>query len=183
MPPYFFLMSFFIETLIEYPNGGKIDVYSIVDRTADDYDKIYACCNFFALQGAYTLILPRFDVTIPNPDYHKIFSFLKGTPYWGRCPDFLVYSAEHKNGVWYEHEGYEEGKDLSDKKKRVLTFGNMIHRGMLQSERIIVEDCKIGRFYAKRNIFNRVHREKQNITEVYIRTDEGLEPLYIKGEG
>jgi hypothetical protein len=79
-------------------------------------------------------------------------------------------------------EPYDVKKDLSDKKKRVLTFGNMIHRGMQQSERIIVEDCKIGRFYAKRNIYNRVHRDKQNIKEVYIRTETGLELLYSCAE-
>ena len=102
------------------------------------------------------------------------------------CPDFCVYSAQHKDGVclhfaqhkWYEHEGYDTKKDLSDKNKRVLTFGNMIHRGMLQSERIIVEDCGVSLRYAKRNIFNRIHFEKQNFSEVYIRTTNSLLLVY-----
>jgi hypothetical protein len=166
-----------ITTLKEYENGGKIDVYEIVDRTAADYEEIYASCNFFALQGAYVLILPRFDVTVSNPDYRKIYAFLKDTPYWGKCPDFLV------NGVWYEHEGYEKGKDLSDRQKRADTFCKMMTRGVKQSDRIIIEDCEVGRRWAKKVIFKRVHFEKQNIEEVYIRTDAGLELLYKKGAG
>ena len=169
-------MTLFIETLIVYPNGGKIDVYSIVDRMAADYDKIYACCDFFALQGAYTLIMPRFDVTIANPDYHKIYAFLKGTPFWGRCPDFLV------NGVWYEHEGYDKTKDLSNLHKRADTFSKMMNRGLKQSDRVIVEDCGVTPNYIRRNIYNRVCSEKQNITEVYIRTTDSLELLYTCAE-
>jgi len=165
-----------IITLKKYDNGGKIDVYQMVDQTTSDFKKVFACCEYFARQGKHVIITPRFGDTVGNPDYVLIYASLKGTPYWGKCPDFCV------DGVWYEHEGYEVTKDLSDKKKRVLTFGNMIHRGMLQSDRIIVEDCRIGRFYAKRNIYNRVHREKQNIKEVYIRTKIGLEPVY-QGRG
>jgi len=169
-----------IITFKEYENGGKIDVYQIVDQTTSDFKRVYACCEYFARQGKHVIITPSFSGDVfRNPNYLFIYASLMGTPYWGKCPDFCV------DGVWYEHEGFDVKKDLSDKKKRVLTFGNMIHRGMLQSERIIIEDCKIGRFYAKRNIFNRVHKEKQNIKEVYIRTDEGLELLYIcrKEEG
>ena len=83
------------------------------------------------------------------------------------------------DGVWYEHEGYDVEKDLTDKNKRVLTFGNMIHRGMLQSERIIVEDCGVTERYIRRNIYNRIHCEKQNIKEVYMRVADGLKILYF----
>ena len=99
-----------------------------------------------------------------------------GTPYWGKCPDFLV------DGVWYEHEGYDVKKDLSDKNKRVLTFGNMLNRGLKQSDRVIIEDCHIARRWAKKNIYKRVYFENQNIVEVYIRTDNGLETLYTRAE-
>jgi len=54
----------------------------------------------------------------------------------------------------------------------------MITRDIRQSERIIIEDCQAGRRWARKNIFNRVHYEKQNIKEIYIRTDAGLERLY-----
>jgi hypothetical protein len=94
------------ETLKEYPNGGKIEVYRLVDKTAGDYGKVLACCDYFAQQGAKTLITPAFIVdTVGNPLYEAIYASLKGTPYWGRCPDFNV------DGLWYEHEGYDETKD------------------------------------------------------------------------
>ena len=163
-----------IETLIEYDNGGKIEAYEMVDKSASDYQKIYTCCDFFAKQGEKTLIAPQFEDTIGNSVYERIFHALKGTPYWGKCPDFSV------NGIWYEHEGYDLKKDLSDPAKRADTFSLMMKRGVKQSDRIIVEECNVGRFYAKRTIYNRIHFEHQNINEVYIRTDEGLELLYKK---
>jgi len=164
-----------IDTIIEYPSGGKIDVYRTVDREASDYGNVFACCEYFAMRGAHVVIYPSFQVeTVGNPVYEEIFASLKGTPYWGKCPDFTV------DGVWYEHEGYDRQKELSDPKKRKLTYFNMLTRGFRQSERIIIEDCLVGRRYAKRAIFNRIHYEKQNISEVYIMTDTGLEILYKK---
>ena len=95
----------------------------------------------------------------------------------GKCPDFCV------NGLWYEHEGYDKSKDLSNQKKRLHTFCNMLGRGIKQSDRVIVEDTKVSLFSAKRIIYNRVHLEKQNIREIYIKTVTGLELLYKKEEG
>jgi hypothetical protein len=108
-----------------------------------DFDKIYACCEHFAKQGAKTLITPRFGETIGNPMYHAIYASLFDTPFWGRCPDFSV------NGVWYEHEGYDVSKDFSvhpkKKENKENTFSKMLNRGVKQSDRIIVEDCGVGR--------------------------------------
>ena len=146
-----------IETIIEYPNGGKIDVYAMVDTSASDYKNVLACCDYFAKQGANAIIYPRFVDTIGNPIYEAIFSSLKGTQYWGKCPDFTV------NGIWYEHEGYDTNKDLSDPKKSRLTFSNMINRGIKQSERIIVEECYVTRRFARRIIYDRINIEHQKI--------------------
>ena len=123
------------EIIREYPNGGKIQVHPLVDKSAADFEKIIACCEHFARQGAKTLITPRFSETLTNPDYVLIYASLKDTPYWGKCPDFSV------DGVWYEHEGYDETKDLADNKKRVATFCKMLTRGVKQSDKIILEDC------------------------------------------
>ena len=161
-----------IQTLIEYPNGGKIEVYTLVDQSASDFKKIYACCDYFAKQGAKAVITPHFDETVGNPNYILIYASLLGTPYWGRCPDFRV------DGVWYEHEGFDTEKDLTDLKKRADTFSKMMTRGVKQSDRIILEDCKVGRNYARRTIYRRVQYEKQNIKKVYIRTEAGLELVY-----
>ena len=163
-----------IKTIAEYENGGKIDVYAMVDTSANDYKNVFACCDYFAQQGAHVIITPRFGETIGNPDYQTIYASLKNTQYWGRCPDFSV------NGVWYEHEGYDESKDLSNLKKKASTFSKMISRGLKQSNRIIVEDCGAGHSYASRNIYNRVQLERQNIEEIYLKTSDGLSLLYKK---
>jgi len=163
-----------INTHKEYSNGGKIDVYQIVDTLSSDFKKVFACCDFFAAQGNKTLIPPHFEDTIGNPLYEEIFHSLKDSQYWGKCPDFSV------NGIWYEHEGFDINKDLSDPAKRADTFSLMMRRGIKQSDKIIVEECNVGRFYAKRSIYNRIHFEHQKINEVYIRTEDGLELLYKK---
>ena len=163
-----------LKTLIQYPNGGEIDIYAMVNTSASDYKNVLACCEYFAMQGAYVIIYPRFVDTIGNLIYEKIFASLKGTQYWGKCPDFTI------NGAWYEHEGYDTAKDLSDPLKRASTFNKMMTRGVKQSDRIIVEECFVGRNYAKRNIFKRIHLEKQKISEVYIRAENGFELLYKK---
>jgi hypothetical protein len=164
----------------EYEYGGKIEVYEQVDQTTDDFARIYACCDYFAKQGAKTLIYPHFARTIGNPIYHEIFASLVNTRYWGRCPDFTVsgvclHFAQHK---WFEHEGYDDTKDLTDREKRGATFCAMVRRGIRQSDRLVVEDCGFGRFYAKRTTYKRVHFQRQNISEVFVRTAEGLELLY-----
>ena len=165
-----------IETHTKYLNGGKIEIFSLVNREANDFDNVLACCKYFALQGAHVIIYPRFVDTIGNPAYENMFASLKNTPYWGKCPDFTV------DGVWYEHEGFDPDKDLSDPHKKKLTFSNMLNRGMKQSDKIIVENCGVGRVYAKRSIYNRIHFENQNINEVYVRTNAGLELLHKKQE-
>jgi hypothetical protein len=166
-----------IITLKEYEYGGKIEVYQMIDQSTDDFKRISACCDYFAKQGAKTLIYPHFTETITNADYVSIFASLRHTQYWGKCPDFTV------NGVWYEHEGYDTSKDLTNPGKRSDTFSWMMRRGVKQSDRIIVEDCGFGRRWAKKNIYNRIYIENQNIVEVYVRTDNGLEVLYKKEAG
>ena len=168
--------SFLTIILKEFENGGRIEVYQQIDKTTSDFKKIYACCYYFAKQGKKVLITPAFLVdTIGNPEYEAIYASLRGTPYWGKCPDFCV------DGVWYEHEGYEEHKDFSSHpKKRANTFSKMIQRGIKQSDRLIVEDCGVAHRWARKTIYNRVHFERQIISEVYVRTTEGLELLYKK---
>ena len=163
-----------IDTLIEYDNGGKIEAYQMVDKSTNDFMKVFACCDFFARKGAKTLITPRFSETVGNPDYAIIYASLRDTQYWGKCPDFCV------DGVWYEHEGYDVTKNLSNLHKRADTFSKMMNRGLKQSDRIIIEDCGVTQNYIRRNLYNRIHYEKQNISAVYVRTPESLELIYKK---
>ena len=166
-----------ITTLKEYENGGKIDVYDLVNQNASDFDNVFACCEYFAQQGKYVLITPSFSGDVfRNPDYLLIYASLMGTPYWGKCPDFLV------DGVWYEHEGYDEEKDLSNGKKGVSTLCKMLTRGLKQSSRVVLEDCGVTIRYIKRNVHNRIHRYKQKIDEVYLRTSAGLKLIYTCAE-
>ncbi|MDR2911342.1 MAG: hypothetical protein LBV47_08305, partial [Bacteroidales bacterium] len=164
-------------TIREYENGGKIQQYQAVDTSAGDYPKVFACCDYFARRGAQVQITPRFNATTVNVEYAEVYASLKNTHFWGRCPDFNV------NGLWYEHEGYEETKDFSDPHKRANTFSWMLNRGLKQSDRVIVDDCGVGRRWARKTIYNRICFEHQNITEVYIRTAEGLELLYKREAG
>ena len=163
-----------IDILKTYENGGKIEVYQMVNRLAVDYDKIYSCCEYFAEQGNNVIITPFFKKTVGIPLSEQIYASLKDTPFWGKCPDFKV------NNIWYEHEGFDKTKDLDDPQKKSDKFCLMMKRGIKQSDRIVVEDTGIGRSWARRIIYNRVWFEKQNISEVYIRTDNGLELLFKK---
>jgi hypothetical protein len=162
------------KTLIEYENGGRIEVYPQVDASANDYENILACCDYFAKQGAKTVITPHFSETVGNPIYHIIYASLEGTKFWGRCPDFNV------GGLWYEHEGYDKNKDLSNLHTRADTFSKMMNRGLKQSDRLILEDCGVTHNYVMRNLYNRIHFNHQDIIEVFFRTSDGLKLLYKK---
>jgi len=162
-----------IVPLLQLPNGGKVEMYSIVNRAASDFQNVFDCCRLFAEMGKKTLITPAFLVeTIGNPLYEEIYATLRGTQYWGKCPDFNV------DGLWYEHEGFDRNKDLSDPNKRADTFSLMMRRGLKQSDRVVLEDCGAGHPYMKRNIYRRIQFEHQHISEVIIKTVNGFETVY-----
>lgn len=147
-----------------YANGGRVVVYNEVDRSTADFRRILACAQFFARQGRVVVMPPKVDVPYKNPAYDKIYGTLKGTPYYGKCPDLCV------DGVWYEHEGYVHDNPKSN-------FANMCKRGLRQSDRIIVEDCGLTDGYMKRNILVRIH-EGQCIMEFWVKDKTGLRLLY-----
>ena len=146
------------EVLKEYQNGGLIEVYKDVERTASDYKRIYECCNFFAKQGEKTVITP--SIHYKDPLYKAIYRELIGTKYERKCPDFKV------GDNFYEHEGFDSNKNTNP----IRTFGNMISRGIIQSDRIVIEDCGVGRVWAQRNIYGRVENGG-DIKEVWIFED------------
>jgi len=135
-----------------YKNNGTIKVYESVDRKADDYNKILACCKFFAKQGKHTVILPT--VHKDDPLYKVIYKDLMGTVYEKKCPDFMV------DGKFYELEGFTGTKPKK-------AFLNMISRGCLQSDCLVIEDCGVSRRWARRNIDERV-KQSAKISEVWI---------------
>ncbi|RAZ93568.1 hypothetical protein DK853_39605, partial [Klebsiella oxytoca] len=74
----------------------------------------------FAADGAEVVLTPK--MTRPAKfDYDCIYGALRGTPYYGKCPDLRI------DGKWYEHEGF-----VSDNPKRA--FSNMVNHGMKQAE-------------------------------------------------
>ena len=108
---------------------------------------------------------PKLDVPYKNPAYEKIFGSLRGTPYYGKCPDLLV------DGVWYEHEGFASVNPKSN-------FSNMLHRGLSQSERIIIEKCSLSERIMRKSIRDRL-ASGVRIKEIWIR-DEGVLTLFFK---
>ena len=88
------------EVVSMYENGGSLTVYNSIDRTTGDFRRIRCCAEFFAMQGKTVVMTPKLSVPYKDPAYEMIYGTLKGTPYYGKCPDLLV------NGIWYEHEGF-----------------------------------------------------------------------------
>ena len=154
-----------------YKNVGKgrVGIYHKVNKKANDFDNVKICCEFFAKQGADTRIFPKFDSTKDNNDeYRLLFAKLKGTPYWGKCPDLMV------NNIFYEHEGFTT-------KNPKNAFSNMIYRGQKQSSFLIIEDSGMTDRWMKHNIHGRV-KDGQKIDEVWIRRGNKLDLLYKKTE-
>ena len=63
-----------IETAVEYENGGRIDVYRMVDKSAGDFKNVFACCDYFARQGKRAVIMPK--VHYKDSLYKEIYSQL-----------------------------------------------------------------------------------------------------------
>ena len=153
------------EILEKYPNGGSVVVYNAVDRYTEDFQRILSCAQFFAKQGKEVILPPKVDVPYKNTAYDKIFSSLKGTSYYGKCPDMCV------EGVWYEHEGYK-----TDNQKHALK--NMLKHGLLQSDRIVIEDVCLTERYILDRIKGKVHEGKL-VSEVWIRKGRELVLVYV----
>lgn len=154
--------------LEQYPNGGCVVVFNSIDRETDDFQRILSCAKHFAKQGKLSIMTPKLDVPYKNPAYDKIYGSLKGTPYYGKCPDLCV------DGIWYEHEGFT---GCFAKK----SFRNMCNHGSKQSAKIIVDYCGLTDGYMLRSIASRI-AVGVDIQEVWVRYDDELRLLY-KTEG
>jgi hypothetical protein len=157
------------EVMETFPNGGRVVVYNAIDRTTEDFRRILSCAIFFAKQGKQVVMPPKLDVPFKNPAYEKIFGSLRGTPYYGKCPDLLV------DGVWYEHEGFASVNPKSN-------FSNMLHRGLSQSERIIIEKCSLSERIMRKSIRDRL-ASGMRIKEIWIRDEGGVTLFFKNTEG
>lgn len=151
--------------LAMYENDGSLTVYNSIDRTTGDFHRIRCCAEFFAKQGKTVIMTPKLNVTYKNPAYDMIYGTLKGTPYYGKCPDLLI------DEVWYEHEGFS-----GENPKR--SFRNMCYHGLKQCDRLILEDCGLTFGFMYRSLLGRIDR-KEKIKEVWIHTEQEMQLLYI----
>jgi hypothetical protein len=147
-----------------FPNGGRVVVYNAIDRTTEDFRRILSCAKHFAKQGKQVVMPPKLDVPYKNPAYDRIFGSLRGTIYYGKCPDLQV------DGVWYEHEGF-----LGEKPKR--SFRNMCYHGFRQCDRLILENCGLTFGFMYRSLLGRIARGEK-IKEVWVRSENDMQLLY-----
>jgi hypothetical protein len=90
-----------------------------------------------------------------------------GTVYEGKCPDLNI------NGLWYEHEGF-----VSKKPKNA--FRNMMVDGLVQSNRIIIDEPDLTERYMLRGIVGRITANGTDIKEVWLRKADGEIKLLFK---
>ena len=123
----------------------------------------------FAKDGASVVLTPK--MTRPARfEYDCVYGSLKGTPYYGKCPDLRI------GEYWYEHEGF-----VTDNPKRA--FSNMVNHGLKQSDRIIIDRPNLTERFMVRSILNRV-RQGISVEEVWLRDADGnLALLYKKTDG
>ncbi len=100
--------------------------------------------------------------------YDCIYGDLKGTKFYGKCPDMRI------NGVWYEHEGIVTGWGKH-------AFSNMLNRGLKQSNHLVIDDCGLTDRWMKKSLYNRI-QQGQDIKEVWVRAVDGIRLLYKKQE-
>ena len=157
------------EVVKTFKNGGVVEAYTNIDKTTDDYRRIEKTAMSFAKEGKKVVITPKFDSPQNCPDYDAIYGSLKGTDYYGKCPDFKV------GEIWYEHEGFTGNKPKN-------SFRNMCNHGFKQSDRIVIEDCGLTDGYMLRSIAGQI-KSGTIISEVIVHSKNGNRILYKKTEG
>ena len=163
------LKECFVKRVEIIPNGkGVIKISRLIDKNSSDYKKLYQIAEHFSKDGVTVELTPKMSGRAPFL-YDCIYGDLKGTKFYGKCPDMRI------NGVWYEHEGVTTGRG-----KRA--FSNMMRRGLEQSDRIIIDDCGLSDAYIKKSIWRRVAKYGQQIEEVWIRDDHGIRMLYKRSK-
>ena len=142
----------------KFKNGGNIEIVEKY-RKKDDHKDLLSISRFFAKNGDSVKITT--DIHFKDNRYMEVFGAIIGTKYERKCPDLII------NGKFYEYENYTP----PFKREKI---SNMLSRGVKQSSRIIINNNKgASHRIIRRNIYNRVVIEKQDIDEVWI---------YEKGE-
>ena len=109
-------------------------------------------------------------------DYDYFYAPLKGTKFYGKCPDIRVKDKKGKI-LWYEHEGFTSANPKN-------AFRNMLNDGLKQSERLIIDSPNLTDRYMIHSINKRVLIDRQQISEIWIREIDGsIRLLYKKTDG
>ena len=149
-------------------NGkGIIKINRLVDENGSDFKKLYQIAEEFSKDGATVEMTPK--MSRPKKfNYDCIYGSLKGTEFYGKCPDLRV------DNIWYEHEGVSTGTG-----KRA--FSNMMKRGLEQSDRLIIDECGLSDRWMRRSAVNRV-QQGSPLKELWVRGSGGLRCIYKKQE-
>lgn len=68
---------------------GSIEISHLVDRNDSDFSRLMQVAEFFAKDGASVVLSPK--MTRPAKfDYDCVYGSLKGTPFYGKCPDLKI---------------------------------------------------------------------------------------------
>lgn len=92
-----------------------------------------------------------------------------GTKYYGKCPDLCI------NGIFYEHEGYIVNNPKAN-------FSNILHSGLKQSNRIIIEKCGLSERIMKKSIRDRI-KAGVPIEEIWVHEESQVVLLFKNTEG
>lgn len=147
-----------------FEGAGQIYQMKGVDRNKTDYKPILTVATLFAREGHEVRILS--DCHYKSPEYNFVFGNLFGTKYERKCPDLLI------DGQFYEYEGFE--KPWNRRKIK-----NMLAHGLMQSNRIIIDNTKGASDRIIRKAIMARLRIGTNIDEVWL-YEKGQKRLFFK---
>ena len=110
--------------------GGRMLIdtsFAKEEKHKPDYFKVRKIGDSFARQG-HEVQMPNVH-HVKSDEYSMIFGSLRGTRYWGKCPDLMV------DGKPYEFESY-----IRPWTKRKV--GRMIKHGLKQAPNVIIDNTK-----------------------------------------
>lgn len=161
-----------VEVLYEY-NGHTLTRHVDVETDKHDYQNVVDVCKTFVRQGKSCIMTPKLNGVEKNPNYPAIYGDLIGTEFEKSCPDIRI--GEH----WYEHEGYDVLREGQNKDK----FSSLLSRGLKQSNRVILEDCKVTDHWAIEKCIRPHLLRGRDIEEVWIHSGKGRLRLLWKRQG
>jgi len=156
------------KTYKQYKNGGKVLIYSGVNRNKSDFKDLVTIANAFAQKGEVVVINPT--VHFKSDEYKQFFGLLIGTIYERKCPDLKI------GNLFYEYESF-----IPPFRKKKIS--GMITKGTKQSSRIIINNTKgASDRYINSLIYERINNADfiADIQEVWLYEKGKLRLLFKK---